>query len=198
MAEGGRGWSLHCACQGRRRFRAVRLPRHHHLPRDACRLFGQCYGSQLRQLALEQFGKPRRRLSAALSLLDHRSRASHQYAAQSLVAGSGYHTEPDLAGSWMMLWRQANPGRELPPPDWNISGSGVFIRSSTTPIGPTLGILSRRWLHSSARRQAISLASTSAICTCSCAYSLAWVANSSRAKAGRLSSASMRSSSGAR
>jgi hypothetical protein len=36
-----------------------------------------------------------------------------------------------------------------------------------------------RWLHSSARCQAISLASTWSICAYSCAYSSAWAANRS-------------------
>jgi hypothetical protein len=44
-------------------------------------------------------------------------------------------------------------------------GSGAFIRSSTALIGPTLGILARRWLHSSARCHAVSLASTSSSCS---------------------------------
>jgi hypothetical protein len=59
----------------------------------------------------------------------------------------------------------------------------------------TLGILESRWLHSLIRCQAVSLASTSPICACSWAYSLAWMANRSRARTGRLSSAWMPSSS---
>jgi len=60
------------------------------------------------------------------------------------------------------------------------------------------GTLARRRLHSLALCHAMSLASTSPICACSCAYSSARAKNSSRAKLGTLSSARMRSSSGSR
>jgi hypothetical protein len=75
----------------------------------------------------------------------------------------------------MILRRQADPGSELAP-DLNSFGSGVFIVSWTAPIGPTPGILARRRLHSSARCQAMSLASISSICVCSCVCSFAWMA----------------------
>jgi transposase len=48
-------------------------------------------------------------------------------------------------------------------PERKSSGAGVFISSITAPIGPTPGIFASRRLHSSARCQAKSLASTSAI-----------------------------------
>src|SRR6202035_5147486 len=57
--------------------------------------------------------------------------------------------------------------------------------SSIAPIGPTPGILARRRLHSSALCQDVSLASTSSICVCSCAYSFACMANNSRASNGQ-------------
>jgi hypothetical protein len=48
--------------------------RNHQFPGDASRLVGQCHGGQLRRLAFEELGKPRRRPSAALCTLDHGGR----------------------------------------------------------------------------------------------------------------------------
>src|SRR5271166_6415715 len=103
-------------------------------------------------------------------MLDHGGSPDDQHAAQSLVAGSRDPpslTLPAVEWSFGVKPIQAANWR----PDRNSSGCGVFIVSSTAPIGPTPGILVSRRLHSSARCQAMSLASTLSICACSCAYS---------------------------
>src|SRR3954452_6909578 len=122
-------------------------------------------------------------------MLDHGGSPDHQHAAQSFVAGSRDTAETDLARGRMILRRQADPGRKLACGSEYPGLRGLHGQqycTDTAPIGPTPGILASRWLHSSARCKAKSLASTSSICACSCAYSLAWAANSSRAKPGRL------------
>src|SRR5208283_6216160 len=65
------GQSLGRARQGGGGFGVVSFPCQHHLPGDAGGLVGQRHGGQLRRLALEKFGQPRRCLAAALSLPDH-------------------------------------------------------------------------------------------------------------------------------
>ena len=47
----------------------IRLARHHHLPGDARRLVGQCHRRQLRRLARNHPGQPRRGLRAAAAYL---------------------------------------------------------------------------------------------------------------------------------
>src|SRR5208282_470024 len=59
------GQSLGRARQGGGAFGVVSFPCQHHLPGDAGGLVGQRHGGQLRRLALEKFGQPRRRLAAA-------------------------------------------------------------------------------------------------------------------------------------
>ena len=75
----------------------------------------------------------------------------------------------------MILRRQgADPGRELPPRLKELRPSGgLHPEAAQRRIGPTPGILSRRWLHSSALCQVVNLASISRMRACSWANSSA-------------------------
>src|SRR5450759_3347678 len=68
------------------------FPRNHQFPGDACHLVGQRHGGQLRRLAFEELGKPRRRPAAASNMLDHGGSPDHQHAAQSFIAGSKHRS----------------------------------------------------------------------------------------------------------
>src|ERR1051325_8014801 len=101
------------ACQGVRWL--VALAADQQLPDDAGVLVGQRNGGQLGWLAPDQLGQPGRGMPSSLAhLLDQRGGASHQDAAQGLVAGARDHPKPRLARRGVILRRQSKPSGKIP------------------------------------------------------------------------------------
>jgi hypothetical protein len=90
--------------------RAVR----HHGPHGAGHLVGQSDRRHFARPALQQLQQPRAGgLAPWLGMADHRHRSHDQQLPQPLIAGPADASERLAAAGGSLLWRQAEPGREM-------------------------------------------------------------------------------------
>gem|GEM_PF-2790038 len=92
------------------------LAGHQEFPCYAGELVDQCHRHQLRRLALEEFHEPWRSVLAAPlpNVTQKSSSPCHEHASQGFIAGTCNNAEPDFSGGGVILWRQSEPGGEMP------------------------------------------------------------------------------------
>ncbi len=103
-------------CYGRTRsiVRPIAFAARHHLPCSPRHFAGKRHRGEFRRLAVDQIDQPCRVPASALAhLLNDRSGARHQQAAQLLVARTRYPAQPRLAGGGVILGRKPDPAAEV-------------------------------------------------------------------------------------